>query len=495
MREALHIFMKDSRQQRVPIAVVLLWTALFVGVNVFALNLQSVPAPASPYGGVLLLARIAPFVLCLGLAYVLVNAVHADALFGDTQFWLTRPYSRRGLVGAKLLFVLAYVATPLAVAQAAIPLMVGLPLDTSLMTSWITSQLLMLIVVILPLLAVVSTTASIGWVVASVIPIVVAFSFFVTKSQELGPLGWVRHSAAAIVGPAVAVIVLWLQYGRRKTRVSQLVLLLGLLLAMGAASVVAWDGAFSVQQIATGRPGSGMSTSLMAPASVPFDVPRSSQQFQVGFDIQGVAADTMVSCEAVQLTVIGESGVAFKQPVRPVQGGRLTAASEGCTTFVVLPATMEALAAAPVALAGNVYVTVFEAERSTPLPLKQRGQVPDYGTCTARPGRYFGVDRRPPQDYITVSCDTAFRVPAVTFGIRAGRTGTDGLYRPSYSPWPATLSLSPVEQFWMTFPSAGQPTEAFTRRVAAHARLAIHAEDVDLKRFAVPQPCAGQPCR
>ncbi len=493
MREALHIFKKDSHQQRVPIALMLLWTALFAGVNVFVLNLRSVPSPVGPYGGVFFLERIAPFVLCFGFGYLLVRAVHADALFGDTHFWLTRPYRRSSLFGAKLLFVLAYVAAPLAVAQAVIPLVVGLPLDTSLVLSWTASQLLMVAVVVIPLLAIVSTTASIGWVIASIIPILLAFSFFVTTSQELGSLGWVRHSAAGVVPPVVAAVVLWLQYGRRKTRLSQLVLLVGLLVAMGASSVVAWDTAFTVQQIATGHPGTGLSASLMAPPRVPFDVPRSAEQFQVGFDIHGVSPDTSVSCEAVQLTVLTESGASFKQPVRSVQSGRLTRASEGCTTFVVLPRAAEPAVAHPVTLEGTVYVTVFDAERQTPLPLNERTQVPNYGACMARPGQFFSVDQRPTRDFVTVTCDTAFRAPAVTFGLRAGLQGTEGLYRPSYSPWPATFSLSPVDQMGLTFGATDAPTVAFTRRVAGHARLAIHATNVDLRAFA--RPCGAQPCR
>jgi hypothetical protein len=492
MREALHIFKKDSRQQRVPIALMLLWTVLFTGVNVFVLNLRSVPSPVGPYGGVLFLERIAPFVLCLGLGYLLVRAVHADALFGDTQFWLTRPYRRSSLFGAKLLFVLAYVAAPLAVAQAVLPLMVGLPID-ALVLPWILSQLLMVVVVAVPLLAIVSTTASIGWVIASAIPILVAFSFFVTSSLELGGLGWVRHSAAGIVPPVVAAVVLWLQYGRRKTRLSQLVLLVGLLVAMGASGVVAWESAFTAQQIVTGRPGTGLSASLMPPPVAPFDVPRSLDQFQVRFGIQGVSPDTLISCEAAQLTVLTGSGTSFRQPVRSVQGGRLTRASEGCTTFLVLTAAMKVPVASPVTLEGDVYVTVFDAERQTPLPMNERTQVPDYGACMARPGQFFSVDQRPIRDFIMVTCDTAFRAPAVAFGVRTGREGTEGLYRPSYSPWPATLSLSPVDQIGLNFRKTEAPTVAFTRRVAAHARLPVHFANVDLRTFA--QPCGAQPCR
>jgi hypothetical protein len=45
-------------------------------------------------------------------AFLIAMLVHQEALVGDRQFWLTRPYPRWSLLAAKLLFVLCFVHVP-----------------------------------------------------------------------------------------------------------------------------------------------------------------------------------------------------------------------------------------------------------------------------------------------------------------------------------------------------------------------------------------------
>src|SRR5262249_18509836 len=52
-------------------------------------------------------------------AYVIARVVHAEPLPGDRQFWLTRPYNRLSLVGAKLMFIAALVCGPICLAHIA----------------------------------------------------------------------------------------------------------------------------------------------------------------------------------------------------------------------------------------------------------------------------------------------------------------------------------------------------------------------------------------
>ena len=131
MREAVHIFLKDSRHLRLPIGLLLGWTAFLVLAGARPLPMFQVEDQWT-----WLLAYyvpgLAPYACALGWGYLIAQVSHADALPGDRQFWLTRPYHRSSLAAAKALFVLAYITLPLAVAQIAIVMLRGLPLGPQL---------------------------------------------------------------------------------------------------------------------------------------------------------------------------------------------------------------------------------------------------------------------------------------------------------------------------------------------------------------------------
>ena len=48
------------------------------------------------------------------------RAVHAEALVGDRQFWITRPYEWKSLLAAKLLFLAIYIYASILLAQCAL---------------------------------------------------------------------------------------------------------------------------------------------------------------------------------------------------------------------------------------------------------------------------------------------------------------------------------------------------------------------------------------
>ena len=101
MRQAIHIFRKDARHCWPYIAAVL---ALAV-VNAWQ-NSREIPSPS------LNIDMNLP--LLTGLAWWLAigAAVHGESLIGDRQFWVTRPYSWKSLLAAKLLFVAVFLGLP-----------------------------------------------------------------------------------------------------------------------------------------------------------------------------------------------------------------------------------------------------------------------------------------------------------------------------------------------------------------------------------------------
>ena len=63
------------------------------------------------------LAGLTTVLLPMAWAFLIVRAVQAEALVGDRQFWVTRPYEWKKLLAAKMLFVVLTINAPLLIAD------------------------------------------------------------------------------------------------------------------------------------------------------------------------------------------------------------------------------------------------------------------------------------------------------------------------------------------------------------------------------------------
>jgi hypothetical protein len=90
MRQALHIFKKDVRHLRIEIALGITLVAAFTYIEVSrALWLMD---PGTDRTTLLALVVI---LLPISWWILIGRVVHDEALAGDRQFWITRPYSCR----------------------------------------------------------------------------------------------------------------------------------------------------------------------------------------------------------------------------------------------------------------------------------------------------------------------------------------------------------------------------------------------------------------
>lgn len=107
MTQALHIFRKDLRHQKIDLAIyfaVLVLTGFLVPTgwpghwssNQMLPLLRTLLQVAVPVFWLVMIARL----------------VHEEAIAGDRQFWTTRPYRWSSLLGAKLLFLVVCIALP-----------------------------------------------------------------------------------------------------------------------------------------------------------------------------------------------------------------------------------------------------------------------------------------------------------------------------------------------------------------------------------------------
>src|SRR5207253_7631087 len=148
MRQTLHIFKKDVRHLWFEIAVAITVVAAFTftGARRALWLVDPVTNRTAAWTMVLILLPLAWWTL-------IARVIHDEALTGDRQFWITRPYSWKSLLGAKALFILAFINLPMLIADVVILRAYGLrPLGAEL-PGLLWSQVLLAIVFVLPIAA------------------------------------------------------------------------------------------------------------------------------------------------------------------------------------------------------------------------------------------------------------------------------------------------------------------------------------------------------
>ena len=107
MPQTIHIFLKDARRNWSYIAVVLTFTAMLT-----VLTPKWVPVYSRGTQNLNRLVDILDFLLPAAWWFTIAHLIHGEALVGDRQFWVTRPYSWKSLLAAKFLFCVAFLAMP-----------------------------------------------------------------------------------------------------------------------------------------------------------------------------------------------------------------------------------------------------------------------------------------------------------------------------------------------------------------------------------------------
>jgi hypothetical protein len=213
MKRILAIFRKDVRH---------LWPQAVLLVVLMALSAALDPT----YSGIRVpyYEFFAILILPVACWLVIVSAIHEEKLPGDRQYWLTRPYSWKELLAAKLLWIAVFVNLPLLLCHLAVFLAVGLPLSEQ----WrplLWRQVFFTAFYILPAAALASITRTIGRMVAAALLVAAgimlfggAFEMLVRRPMmTLQSSGYVATTvrAALLFGGVSAILAL--QYARRRT--------------------------------------------------------------------------------------------------------------------------------------------------------------------------------------------------------------------------------------------------------------------------------------
>jgi len=195
-----------------------------------------------------------------GAGFLVAAMVHLDAVPGVRQDWLVRPVNRRDLMLAKVLFLILLVHGPSFAADAIQALADGFPLAQALSAAAGRSVYLLLYLS-LPMLAYCSLTRSMTETVVGGVGVflaVVALSVLFRNSR--GPttysgLVWVGESMSFTLSTLGAIVVLLIQYFRRKTKTARVVACSVGLLCL-ATGQIPWKPAFAIEQRMSPNPGS-----------------------------------------------------------------------------------------------------------------------------------------------------------------------------------------------------------------------------------------------
>lgn len=236
MHQTLHIFKKDVRY---------LWKEInllvALALVLFLAGTHSLPGASDALGVLEVVAA----------AYTIARLIHAEALPGQNQFWITRPYRWRSLLAAKLLFILAFINLPVFLAQSASLLVSGFPL-ASIVPGLLWTQFLVAICVILPLAVLASLTGSLAQFVGCILAVgLLAFAqFWISHSLIISTpesIEWLRDSVGFAALTLFAPPILYLQYRLRRTGMTRS-LAIGLAVCGAFAYVfIPWQKLFPLQ--------------------------------------------------------------------------------------------------------------------------------------------------------------------------------------------------------------------------------------------------------
>jgi len=479
-QQALHIFRKDARYLKRETTLVALLAMTFALLHARALF-------ASKGSG---LGEIA---LSVSAAFLIGRLVLAEAIPGDRQFWITRPYRWQSLLGAKLLFIVVFVSFPIFLAQFLILIIDGFPLLSNF-PGLLWSQVLLLIFIWLPVAAIAALNSGFAPFIFSQLIVLAADlgygQLMPSSPPHLAAVEWVRESIAAAALLAIAAAVLLGQYKSRRTAFGRSVAIGGVATSALLLAVFPWTFALAMQSRFSKAPAiaSSISVALEDGSDPPVWLPRSSKiELRVPVAVKGIPGGTEILADALKISLRGGDGRSVDLRVADCpELKRQTVSASSAIISAVCTAGEEFFQrqrGQPVTIRGSLYLTLLGNARSKTIPLSDQ-------PADAIDGLQCYTDNvRAEWD---VYCRSAFRWPSRMIYSKLGHTDAnsfaDGV---PYSPFPANLNIEPVQTNWASgFASGPTPVVRDVTIVAeeplAHFRRDFESTAVRLNRFEDP---------
>ncbi len=502
MKQALCIFRKDLDSLRIEVAVFALLAAVFAWIQLHIAG-----------------DEYSEGLLALAAAWLIARAVHADPIPGNHQFWVTRPYSRTSLIVAKLLFVAVCISLPISIAQLAVALRAGFTPGEAI-PPLLFSQFLLFIFGELPVLALAALTSGLVPFILTALTLALvlmvgpfAASYWLPSFDSTpGAIRWFRSVLFALPTAAIVVIVLVRQYRSRATHSSRILAIAGVNLAGLLFLLVPASLALKVQSwlskqpdLASGvtvtlrsihKPASGLnwSRSPLVPGRDALSLP-----FELVADHLPPNAELRAD-ELVLSAFFPDRPVTFALPPAIDKSSEESESATFSVHLIVDQHQFGSMLKQPLAIKGSVYMTLFGDEERKSISLGAMTATQNGLRCqagrVAEHGRLVPSPPGSPQNWYPVNsifCASLFQWPReLVYAYSSNSRNDFGNTRISYSPFPWSLSLTPIEVRWSEMVDVGEAT-ILTRRPLAHFRrdfelAGVRFADFDFWQFLKAPP-------
>jgi len=483
MRQAWHIFLKDVRRLRYEVIVILVLTAAYAWLQGHWSPLYSARnARLNLTAGML-----RGFLLPMAWWYLASLAVYGEPLPGDRQFWVTRPYRWTSLLGAKLLFIVAFVSFPLLLADCFILTLQGFsPWANPGGLLW--HEVAVFAVLLLPMVVLACITTSFAQVVLVVLATIVSIIVLeIVLSPYGGAIGiglsvgggWIGGSLVCLVLLLTALAIMILQYRARRTWVSRTIFVAAVLLVLCGGRFLPGDTTFALQsRLVKSRLDTSSIAAVFSPGNGPppteSPAPQGTVRVSLPVRLYGVPSGTTAVVDAMWAELTLPNG-------KPLNTSLFFGETPPDTVWhdaLVERSVFERLKSTPVRLHLTIHLTVLGNPHTEDVPLGGGPRrVPGVGPCEFDPQ---GPDRT------ALSCRAPFRQPVYVLARfdRFDKEVPREQQRVDYSPYPAEFGISPISDYSWPVPT-GATTLAFTTmKPLAHIRRELDIPKLQLAEFA-----------
>ena len=319
MNQALHIFAKDTRRFWIEILISFALLAAFGHVSRFSYQ-PGMPRPEYALYPVFNLILI---VLIPITWWILVSrVVQEENLVGDRQFWITRPYRWPSLLGAKILFLIAYILLPIGLTQTFILAATGFHVST-IIPGLLFSVALFGVLVLLPLFALSTVTPSFAKLTVTLLAIFISVLFFgALLTSQARNIDTTVHAAWPyfLLSLAASAAIIGVQYSSRRTLIARAILL-GSLIFLILLPIF-----FATTLTPLYFPSAN--ASRPAPVTFTFDpdprrhskgvAPYNSKYVSISLPVvvSGVPLNTLATAEGIKVALTSSNGQTYTSPWR-----------------------------------------------------------------------------------------------------------------------------------------------------------------------------------
>jgi hypothetical protein len=409
MHQILHIFKKDVRRHWPEILISFALLGMYVRIMTHHPDDRLTPYSFPWYQ---LSASSVPTLLIIFWIFLTIRLVQGEALVGDRQWWVTKPYEWWKLLAAKEIFLLAFIGVPLFLVQLYLLHHAGFPILPHFF-GVLTMQLALATVLFLPAVTLGSLTKSVGQALIALLIVFVGISATVSLLSKVPNSS--MSSAVEGLGNISSILVLgsiigaagW-QYARRRTWASR-----GLLVA--GVGVVVLITALTPYAMFVNRK-YPLLESKDAPAQISSGVlPKSTKKPPVWFDrvdeipltipinVSGVGTGKVVFIQGIRLTLETPGGAKWEPGWKQERTPLWPEDSQNQISFQIDRKKFDQIKAKTGTLHMEFALTEYQAEESRNIVLSE-GEFsdPPLGLCA------FSL-RSPSQ----IDCRRPFRIPGL----------------------------------------------------------------------------------